>query len=478
MVIGRKIEKEILDAVLKSPQAEFVTIYGRRRVGKTFLIREYCQKDIVFDFTGSLDTNTNIQLYNLYTEFKRATKENEEIKIPENWSEAFNLLTDYLHSLEKLNKKIVVFIDELPWLDRPKSGFLSALQYFWNQHGSKMKYLALITCGSAASWIIQNLVKAKGGLYNRVTQRIELKPFNLKETEEFFEFKNLKFTRYQIVQIFMAIGGIPFYLNAIKNGKSVNQVIDELCFEEGGLMTNEFKPLYQSLFKNAENHIEIIKELARHPYGVNRKFLLEKAKTPKGGTFSRILDNLIDCGFIVALPPFGKKSKDTIYKVIDFYSIFYLKFIEGNTSTRKNTWQSLASSANFTSWAGYAFENVYLAHSAAIHKALGISGVYTNVNSWRFAGNDEMPGAQVDMVIDRNDGIIHLCEAKFSLNEFVLTKEYTTKLRQKRASFQYATNTKKAIVTTLLTTYPAIQNKYYNEEIHSEVSLDALFGNA
>ena len=161
MIVGRKKEKEILDSILKSPQAEFVTIYGRRRVGKTFLIREYCQKNIVFDFTGSLDTNTNIQLYNFYTEFKRATKENEEIKIPENWSEAFNLLTDYLYSLEKLNKKIVVFIDELPWLDRPKSGFLSALQYFWNQHGSKMKYLALITCGSAASWIIQNLVKAK-----------------------------------------------------------------------------------------------------------------------------------------------------------------------------------------------------------------------------------------------------------------------------------------------------------------------------
>jgi hypothetical protein len=477
MIVGRKKEKEILDYLMNSNQAEFVAIYGRRRVGKTFLIREYCQKNIVFDFTGSLETSTSIQLYQFFNELNRASDNRAANKIPENWSEAFHLLTNYLYSLEKENKKIVVFIDEVPWIDRPKSGFLSALQYFWNQHGSKMKYLVLITCGSAASWMIQNLINAKGGLYNRITQRIELKPFNLKETEEYFSYRNLTFTSYQMVQLYMVMGGIPFYLNAIKAGKSVHQIIDELCFEEGGLLADEFKPLYYSLFKNAENHLDIVKELVKHHYGMDRKQLSEKTKTPKGGTFSRTLDNLINCGFIMIVPPFGKKSKNTIYKVVDFYSIFFLKFIDGNTSSRKNVWQSLSNSAHFDAWSGYAYENICLTHLNAIHHSLGISGVYTKVNSWNFPGNEEMPGAQVDMVIERNDGIIHLCEAKFTTNEFIISKEYAASLRQKRAIFQYVTQTKKAVVTTLLTTYPAIQNKYYKEEIHTEVSMEVFFSN-
>ena len=476
MIIGRKKEKELLDDVMNSGQAEFVAIYGRRRVGKTYLIREYCQKNMVFDFTGSLETSTPIQLYQFFNELNRASDNRAANKIPENWSEAFHLLANYLYSLEKMDKKIVVFIDEVPWIDRPKSGFLSALQYFWNQHGSKMKYLVLITCGSAASWMIQNLIHAKGGLYNRITQRIELKPFSLKETEEYFLYRNLTFTPYQMIQLYMVMGGIPFYLNAIKAGKSVSQIIDALCFEEGGLLADEFKPLYYSLFKNAAYHLEIIRELVKHHYGIDRKVLVEKTKTPKGGTFSRIIDNLINCGFITSVSPFGKKSKNSIYKVVDFYSIFYLKFIEGNTSSRKNVWQSLSNSAHFDSWAGYAYENICLTHLNAIHQSLGISGVYTTVNSWHFPGNEEMPGAQVDLIIERNDGIIHLCEAKFTANEFVINKEYAARLRQKRAAFQYVTKTKKAIVTTLLTSYPAIQNKYYKEEIHTEVTMDAFFG--
>jgi predicted AAA+ superfamily ATPase len=475
MIIGRQKEKEILDRLLKSPQAEFVTIYGRRRVGKTFLIREHYSKNIVFDFTGSMDTSTSIQLYNFYNELNRVNQKDNTGKLPNNWSEAFKLLTDFLYSFKKHKGKIVVFIDELPWLDKPKSGFLQALQYFWNQHGSKMKNLIFITCGSAASWIIQKLLKSKGGLYNRVTQRIELKPFSLSETEAFFAYKNLKFTQYQIIQLYMVTGGIPFYLNFIKNGKSVQQAIDELCFEEGGLLTNEFKPLYQSLFKNADYHIEIIRVLAKHHNGLSRKQLLEKTNIPKGGTFSRVIDHLLDCGFMKALPSIDKKAKDSTFKINDFYSLFYLKFIEGNIVSRKNTWQSLANSANFASWSGYAFEIIWLNHQENIHASLGISGVYTKVNSWRFAGNDEIAGVQVDLVIERNDGIIHLCEAKFTNSEYTLAKEYTGKLRQKRAAFEYITKTKKSVVTTLLTTYPANRNSYYNEEIHSEVSMDALF---
>lgn len=473
MIVGRKKELAIFDRLLSSERAEFVTIFGRRRVGKTFLVREYFKNQLVFDFSGAYDADTQVQLHNFFNEYKRFSKNSIDLPSPKSWTEAFNYLTDYLYTFSE--KKVVVFIDELPWLDRPKSGFLSALEYFWNQHGSKMPHLLLITCGSAASWIIQNLINAKGGLYNRITQRIELKPFTLQETELFFGYKNLKFTKYQIIQLYMIMGGIPFYLQAIGQGKSVNQVIEELCFESNGLLSNEFKPLYYSLFNNAESHIAVIEALANHPYGLNRTDLLKETKIPNGGTFVRILGNLIDSGFIKPLNPFGKKTKDTVFRVVDFYSVFYLKFIRGNVSDRKNVWQNFANGSIYKSWTGYAFENICLTHLNSIHKALGIEGVFTKIDSWKFVGNEEIDGAQIDLVIDRNDGIIHLCEAKFTSNEFVITKDYNTKLRHKRVAFQHITKTKKSVVTTLITTFPAIQNQYYNEEIHSEISAENLF---
>ncbi len=475
MIIGRKKEQAIFAKLLESKQAEFLTIYGRRRVGKTFLIREFFQKNIVFEFTGSFEANLGVQLFNFFKELQRSDSALEQKELPQSWAAAFNHLADYLYRLSGTNQKMVVFIDELPWLDTAGSGFMSAFEYFWNQHGSKIKNLLLVTCGSAASWIIKNLINAKGGLYNRITQKIELKPFDLSETTFFFESKNLKFTPYQITQLYMVMGGIPFYLQAIEQGKSVNQIIDSLCFDAGGLLSNEFNPLFHSLFKNAENHIAIVEALASHPYGLSRTQLLNITKISNGGTFVRVLDNLIQSGFVVLLNPFGKKEREAIFRIIDFYSIFYLKFIQNNVSNRPNTWQSLASSGNFNAWSGYAFENICLQHLNHIHAALGISGVFTKISSWRFAGNDEIDGAQVDLVIDRNDDIIHLCEAKFSSKEYIITKEYVAKLRHKRVAFEYVTKTKKAVVTSLLTTYPASKNMYYNEEIHSEISLEALF---
>jgi uncharacterized protein len=472
MLIGRQKEKELLDSLLASKKAEFVAVYGRRRVGKTYLIRQYLKNELIFDFSGSNDENNAVQIANFTREFGRQCVDNEIL--PKDWSEAFALLSDYLYTLDT-QKKVVVFIDELPWLDKAKSGFLPALEYFWNQHGSQMDHLLFITCGSTSSWIINKLLNAYGGLHNRVTQNIELKPFTLNETEEFLKYKNLKFTKYQIVQLYMAMGGVPFYLQAIKQGKSVNQVIEDLCFDKGGLLSKEFMPLYHSLFKKAKIHIAIITALAKHPYGLSRGKLLEKVNLSVGGGLMRAMDNLIDSGFVKKIEPFGKKNREAVFRVIDFYSIFYLRFIEGNVTDRKNTWQSMADSPNYVSWCGYAFENICFAHLPQIHRSLGIEGVTTKVSSWKAEGNADMPGAQIDLVIDRKDGIINLCEAKFSNTEFVLTKEYTAKLRQKRAVFEYFTKTKKSVVSTLLSTYPAIKNEYYSEEIHSEIQMEDLF---
>lgn len=473
MVIGRYKEMQIFKILLESEQAELLAVYGRRRVGKTYLIREYFREKMVFEFTGAYEADIQIQLNNFYNEYQNiVTDQNSK---PKDWATAFKYLSDYLYTKEDSPTKSVVFLDEFPWLDTARSGFLTAFEYFWNQHGSKIKNLLLIVCGSSASWIIKKLINAKGGLYNRITQRIELKPFTMAETEAYLIARNLKFTRYQIIQIYMTMGGVPFYLKHINQGLSVNQVIDQMCFINGGILSNEFKPLFHSLFKNADTHISIIKALAKSPYGLNRTKLLETTKIPNGGTFLRTVENLVDCGFIIELKPFGKKNKDTVFRLIDFYSHFFVKFIDGKVSNRPNVWESYSNTAEFKTWTGYAFENVCLIHSKEIHKKLGIEGVYTEVSSWAFKGNDEVEGAQIDLIIDRKDGIIHLCEAKFTSSEFVISKEYASKLRQKRAIFSHITKTKKSVVSTLLSTYSATKNKYYSEEIHSEIGFEDLF---
>ena len=273
----------------------------------------------------------------------------------------------------------------------------------------------------------------------------------------------------------MVMGGIPFYLNELNSGKSVSQLIDEICFSPTALLSDEYEQLYYSLFKNASNHIAIVEALAKHPYGLLRNQLVKKSGLPDGGTFSRALDDLVESGFILKYQPFQKKQKDSIYRLIDLYSLFYLRFIKGNVSELPNSWQMLSNGASFIAWSGYAYENICMLHISQILKKLGLSGTFTQVSSWYHKGNDEIPGAQIDILIDRKDGVINLCEAKFFNKEYILTKDDVAKLRRKRAVFERVTQTKKSVVTTLITTYPAVRNKYFLEEIHSEVVMEDLF---
>jgi len=474
-IIGRGKELRIVDKLLASEKAEFMAVYGRRRVGKTFMVREHLKSHIKFSFSGSYEEAVSVQLANFFYEYVRKTEGKKETIVPRDWSTAFHYLADYLYALKDGPTKVVVFIDELPWLDTPKSGFVSALEYFWNQHASTMNHVLLVVCGSAASWMQQKLFKAKGGLYNRITKRIKLEPFTLFETEQYCKSKKLKLTRYQIIQLYMVMGGVPFYWNELSQGKSAEQLIDEICFESTGLLATEYHQLYYSLFKNAENHVAVIEALAGHPYGLVRDELLKKSGLPEGGTFTRTVEDLYESGFITKHRPFEKKKKETLYRLIDMYSLFYLNFIKDNVKNRSNTWQQIANQARFVAWSGYAFENICLQHSNQILNKLGISGTFTEISSWRHKGNDELPGVQIDMLIDRKDGMINLCEAKFSNKEFIIDKNYNAALRQKRSVFSHVTKTKKSVVTTLITTYPAMRNNYYLEEIHSEVSMDDLF---
>lgn len=455
-------------------QPDFLAVYGRRRVGKTFLIRQHLKDNIVFDFTGTKAGKTEQQLINFFEEYKKRAKIKKAKQPPSSWQEAFSMLAVYLSKLPKKKQKHVVFIDEMPWADTPKSGFISSLEFFWNQYISSMDNILLIACGSATSWMKKKLINARGGLHNRVTQRMKLMPFNLHETAEFIDALGVKLTLYQIVELYMIMGGIPFYLKEITKGKSATQLIDEICFSSKGLLQGEYLQLYHSLFKNAGNHIHIIEKLASKSQGLTRKEIAHKTNISEA-SLSRALEELVDCDFISLYEPLINKKKEAIYKLTDLYSLFYLKYIKANKNGSKGMWQFLSAKNSFTAWSGYAFENICMMHINQVKKALGISGIYSTTSSWKFNGNDTLPGAQIDMLIDRADATINLCEAEFTKENFAITKTYAAQLRMKKSVFSQATQTKKAIFTTLLTTFPAIQNKHYLGEIDNEITMDKLF---
>lgn len=472
-LIGRKKEQAILLKALKSNAPEMVSVVGRRRVGKTFLIRSAYKKQIKFELTGIQNATKDEQLLNFSNRLNTYSKSTIPIPPPSSWLEAFQMLLNYLETKIK-KEKVVVFLDELPWLATRKSGFLKALGFFWNSWASQ-KNVVVVICGSAASWMIQKVVRDKGGLHNRITRRITLEPFNLADTELFLKNQSPNIERYQIIQLYMAMGGVPHYLKEIEAGKSAVQNIDEICFSKSGLLNDEFSLLYTALFDNPEEHIKVIRLLASKRQGLTRKEIIAYGKLSDGGSTSKIIEELMHSGFISSYYSFGKKTRDLRYRLTDEYTLFYLKFIERKRSEGTGTWKKLSQTQTWKSWSGYAFENIGLKHIPQIKKALGIDGVYSEASVLSHQGSDDFPGFQIDLLIDRNDHVINLCELKFYNQNFILTKKYADELRLKTASFKAATKTKKQIFLTFLTTFPIVPNKHSTGLIDNELTMDILF---
>ncbi len=473
-LIGRKEEQAQLAKALASSEAELVAVTGRRRIGKTFLVTTVYQKHIAFDIIGVQNGSLETQLQNFADQLGFYSKPLFPIKTPKNWSEAFRLLRDYLQNIETTSKQ-VLFFDELPWLSGQKSGFLEAFGYFWNSWAVRQN-LVIVICGSAASWMIQQVVNDKGGLHNRITRHIYLEPFTLAETEAYLQSRQALFNRYQITQLYMALGGVPHYLKEIDPEKSAIQNIDHLCFSRKGSLSDEFNRLYPSLFTNADNHITTIRTLAQKNQGMSRNELVEKSKLANGGGLTKTLDELMHSGFIAEYFPFGKKKKEKIYRVCDEYSLFYLQFIEKHRYQKGSIWQSLSQSPAYTTWAGYAFEGICLKHTEQIKHALGISGIYTFASSFYKKGNDQTEGVQIDMVLDRNDHTINLFEIKYYNKPFALTKDYAEALQQTLWQFQDSTKTTKQVNWVFITTFDLTANTHAVGLISKVLTLNDLFG--
>ncbi len=472
-LIGRHPEIKILQEALISDEAEMIAVIGRRRVGKTFLIKKIYQKHLVFTVTGVQNAPLQEQLSNFSYQLNEYAATTIPYKTPSNWQEAFQILIAFLK--EKISKeKIVVFFDELPWLASQRSGFLRGLSFFWNSWALNQS-IAVVICGSAASWMIKKVVNHTGGLHNRISRRIFLEPFNLKETELYLNSRKIYFDRYQIVQLYMALGGIPHYLKEIKKGKSAAQNINAICFAKNGLLQNEFSNLYAALFSNAKSHIAVIRALAEKRMGLTRKAVIEASKIPEGGTIQRVLEELEQSNFISIYPTFGRKKKERLYRLTDEYSLFYLQFIDGRIFQETDIWDKLNLTPAYKTWSGYAFESICLKHIPQIKKALGISGIYAEAASYYRKGKDGMKGIQIDLVIDRSDHVINLFEIKFYNVPFVMTKEYAKNLRQKMALFQILSKTNKQVFVSMISSFGIVENKHSIGLIHHDLTIDDLF---
>ena len=475
-MVGRENERKLLEKLYNSRKSEFVAVYGRRRVGKTFLVKEQFKGRFVFWHTGLSPYDREKshllqdQLQVFHTSLTRYGL--KETRPPKTWMEAFSLLSDLVDGIRDERKK-VIFIDELPWMDTARSRFIPAFESFWNGWAAKRDDVLLIVCGSATSWIEDNLINNKGGLYGRLTQKIHLKPFTLSECRSFYEDAGVRMSLYDVAQSYMVLGGIPYYMNMFEPECSFAQNVDRLFFAEDAGLEDEFDLLFGSLFINPDQYKSIVQLLSRRHSGYTREEISDKASIPNGGQLSKMLKALMASNFIEQYVPFGVSGKNIHYRLSDCFCRFWLQFKEKRQITDRHFWVNNIKSPQISTWRGVAFEDLCLNHVESIKRALGVSGVNSQESKWALRGDDETEGAQIDLIIDRADNVVNLCEMKFYNDEFRVTKEYDRKLARRLNLLQERLPKRKTVHMTLVTTEGLAQNEYRGA-FQSVVTLEDL----
>lgn len=463
-MIGREKEIAELTRLYRRDKAELVAVYGRRRIGKTYLVDETFRDRITFRHAGlspaemseEIDERpVKQQLRAFY--YSLVSQGMKKSHCPADWLEAFFMLEMHLQEIDDGARQLI-FLDELPWMDTPRSGFITAFESFWNGWACHRNVMVII-CGSATSWIQDKLINNRGGLYGRVTYEIKLEPFTLKECEALFRERGISISRYDIVQSYMIFGGIPFYLNYFQRGRSLAQNVDELFFARGAKLRLEYDRLFSSIFTNSEMMKTIIKVLSGRNKGYTRREIADRAGYSDGGTLSEALKLLIASDFIIRYVPFGESKKNAHYKLTDPFCMFYLRFVENRDAMSEEFWKENVTSQPLTSWRGYAFENVCFLHTSQIKRALGISGISSTQSAWTKTGDDD-PGAQIDLIISRRDNVINLCEMKFYSDLFEVDKKYDLQLRNRQGLLRKLVSPKSTIHNTLITTYGIKENEY------------------
>ena len=471
-LIGRKNEMAELQSAIDSKRSEFVLLYGRRRVGKTFLVRSFCKDSYTFHFVGAHKKTLKAQLTN-FREILQNYHQGAVIPELENWHEAFKQLANYLEQCEAERK--VVFFDEMPWIDTQKSDFVSELEYFWSSWVQSRDDIVFIACGSATAWMKEKLEDNQGGLHNRITHRIYLRPFYLNECREYLQANGFDWDEYQILQYYMIFGGVPYYLSLLRPQLSLIENVDALIFRRGGALSDEFKELYNALFKKADKYIRIVQLLATKREGFTKTEISTETGY-SGGGLTKILENLERCDFVVSYAQYGNKTKQTLYRLCDFYTLFYFRYVKDNHSKDEQYWQHHFQDRSVESWEGFTFEEICLRHLPQIKRSLGISGIATVSSAWRFipTKDDERKGAQVDLIIARADKIIHLCEMKFSARPYAINKDYAERLTKRKQLFMEMNSINRGVVLTFVTPY-GLSKGAHSSIVHSSITANDLF---
>lgn len=476
-IVGRKSEIERLNRLYNSDRAEFVVVYGRRRVGKTFLIKQLFKDRITFQHTGVSPIDQEDDKSRLKTQLESfyyalLSHGLEGYKQPKSWMEAFFQLQQLLQKLDK-GERMVIFIDELPWMDTPRSGFMSAFENFWNGWCNGRDNIMLIVCGSATSWIHGNFLRNKGGLYGRITAEIKLYPFTLKECKEYFENERIELSRYDIVQAYMVFGGIPYYLSYFERGLSFVRNVDKILFGERPKLKDEFDRLFNAIFINANDCKKIVRHLATRHSGYTRDEICAATGIAQGGGLSNTLKALIESDFIISYHPYGESKKQKRYKLVDSLCLFWIKYVDA-AQRDSNFMTDNAASDIMNAWKGVAFEEVCWLHIPQIKKALEVAGVKSTTSAWSIKGNDERDGAQIDMIIQRGDNIVNLCEMKFSGTEYSISKDEELNLRRRIESLKESLLKRQTIHLTMITTFGISQGKH-SGIVQKSITIDDLF---
>ena len=484
MIIGREYEVKKLNEFYDSGSAELIALYGRRRVGKTYLIDEVFEDRICFRHSGlspidskyEHESKRQSRMKDQLTHFYRSLLEygSTATKAPKSWLEAFYMLEDLLNEKYEGKSRILVFIDEIQWLDTPRANFMTGFEAFWNGWACHRKNVMVIVCGSSSSWVLDNVINNHGGLYNRVTHEIKLSPFTLNECERFFESRSVTMSRYDIIQSYMMVGGIPFYLQYFEREYSLPQNIDRIFFTDNAILKNEYDRLFFSMFVNPDAMKAIINALFSKRSGLSRKELTKEAGITDGGDLSKQLKALLSGDFIMEYNSFGNDKNETFYKLIDPFCLFYLEFMQGKKRKKAQNWINIEESASVRTWKGYAFENVCWNHRQCIKTALQIGGVSTTESLWSKRGTIESHGTQIDMIIERKDNVVNMCEMKFCSDDFEVDLDYHKTLETRKKLLREKISKKSVVHNTLVTTYGLAHKGYYSDFVNV-ITMEELF---
>lgn len=477
MIIGRNKERAELEQVINSDKAEFVAVYGRRRVGKTYLINEMIRDHVAFRHTGlsPYDRTRRVtlkeQLQNFHFSLLRYGMEN--IAQPKSWMDAFHLLEQLLEQKDNGTRQ-VVFIDELPWMDTARSGFLTALESFWNGWGSTRRELCLVVCGSASVWMQDSLINNKGGLYGRLTSEIHLAPFSLNECEEYYQSRGMNLSRQEITQAYMILGGIPYYMHRLNPSLGLSQNIDALFFDNKAKLGDEFDRLFNSIFDNADACMRIVRTLGKRHSGYTREEIAKQIGCSPNGDFTKNLKALIASDFVCKYLPLGYGKREEHYKLVDPFCWFWLHFKENKRISQTDYWQHHLQEYDISLWRSIAFEELCFRHAQQIKQALQIAGVASVESEYVSRGEDGGGvGMQIDLIINRHDDVVNICEMKFTKAPLTVSNAYaqTVELRREALEMLFP---RKTVHATLVTTLPMNRNSHSNV-FQSTVLLDDLF---